>query len=95
MQLFVKQILIEVETAEDLEAVMGLPIHGLQYDKFEPDLLKTLVAKVRANNPKLTQLAAGGINVSNAADYASTGVDGLVTTSTYFGKPADVGVRFY
>lgn len=90
-----KQILIEVESVADAEAVMGLPIHGLQYDKFEPALLNTLVAKVRANNPKLIQLAAGGINLSNAADYAATGVDGLVTTSTYFVKPADVGVRFY
>lgn len=90
-----KQILIEVETVEDLEAVMHLPIHGLQYDKFEPALLNSLVAKVRANNSKLIQLAAGGINLNNVADYAATGVDGLVTTATYFGKPADIGVRFY
>lgn len=89
-----KQILIEVESAADVKAVMYLPIHGLQYDKFNPDQLTELVKKVRATNPKLIQLAAGGINLKNAADYAATGVDGLVTTSSYFGKPADVGVRF-
>ncbi|QEY58814.1 ModD protein [Pseudomonas sp. C27(2019)] len=90
-----KQILIEVERAEDVEAVMQLPIHGIQYDKFQPAELKALVEKVRKINPRLIQLAAGGITVDNAAHYAATGVDGLVTTSTYFGKPADVGVRFF
>lgn len=90
-----KQILIEVECAEDVEAVMHLPIHGLQYDKIKPEPLTALVQMVRSVNPALTQLAAGGINLDNAAEYAATGVDGLVTTSTYFGKPADVGARFY
>lgn len=89
-----KQILLEVESAEDLEAVMHLPIHGIQYDKINPDELSVLVAKVRKVNPQLTQLAAGGITLDNAALYAATGVDGLVTTAVYFGKPADVGVRF-
>lgn len=89
-----KQILLEVETAEELEAVMCLPIHGVQYDKISPEQLIALVQKVRQINPALIQLAAGGITFDNAAQYAATGVDGLVTTSTYFGKPADVGVRF-
>lgn len=90
-----KQILIEVESAEDVEAIMHLPIHGVQYDKIQSAQLSVLVDKVRAVNPKLTQLAAGGITLDNAAQYAATGVDGLVTTSIYFGKPADVGGRFY
>ncbi|MDY0191268.1 MAG: ModD protein [Desulfuromonas sp.] len=89
-----KQVLLEVETAEELEAVMCLPIHGVQYDKMSPEQLIALVPKVRQINPALIQLAAGGITLDNAAQYAATGVDGLVTTSTYFGKPADVGVRF-
>lgn len=89
-----KQILLEVETAEELEAVMCLPIHGVQYDKISPEQLIALVQKVRQINPALIQLAAGGITFDNAAQYAATGVDGLVMTSTYFGKPADVGVRF-
>lgn len=90
-----KQILVEVESAEQAQAVMHLPIHGVQYDKISPEQLTPLVQKVRSANPALTQLAAGGITIDNAAAYAATGVAGLVTTSTYFGKPADVGVRFY
>lgn len=89
-----KQILVEVESAEEAQAVMHLPIHGVQYDKISPEQLAPLVQKVRNANPDLTQLAAGGITINNAAAYAATGVSGLVTTTTYFGKPADVGVRF-
>lgn len=89
-----KQILLEVESAAELEAVLHLPIHAVQYDKIEPEQLTALVHKARQVNPALIQLAAGGITLDNAAQYAATGVDGLVTTSTYFGKPADVGVRF-
>lgn len=89
-----KQILLEVESAAELEAVLHLPIHAVQYDKIEPEQLTALVHKARQVNPALIQLAAGGITLDNAAQYAATGVDGLVTISTYFGKPADVGVRF-
>jgi len=36
--------------------------------------------------------AAGGINEQNAAEYAATGVDILVLSSVYFGKPSDIRV---
>ena len=36
--------------------------------------------------------AAGGVNGDNAAQYAATGVDVLVTSWPYFGKPADIKV---
>jgi nicotinate-nucleotide pyrophosphorylase len=29
---------------------------------------------------------------SNAAEYAATGIDIIVLSSVYFGKPADIGV---
>jgi molybdenum transport protein len=38
--------------------------------------------------------AAGGIDADNAADYAATGVDVLVTSWVYFGKPEDIKMRF-
>ena len=40
----------------------------------------------------ITILAAGGVNGDNAAAYAATGVDVLVTTWPYFGRPADIKV---
>ena len=36
--------------------------------------------------------AAGGINGDNAAEYAATGVDVLVTSWPYWGRPADMKV---
>ncbi|MBA4444578.1 hypothetical protein FHK94_02430 [Cylindrospermopsis raciborskii CS-506_D] len=35
----------------------------------------------------------GGINLENVRNYASTGVDILVTSYPYFGKPADIGAK--
>ena len=40
-------------------------------------------------------IAAGGVNLSNAAEYAATGVDGLATTCLHFAKPLDMSVRMY
>lgn len=89
-----RQILVEVENADEAHAVMRLPVQGLQYDKIGPPELQPLVGLVRSENPALIHLAAGGITTENAADYAATGVDGLVTTAVYFGKPVDIGVTF-
>jgi molybdenum transport protein len=44
-------------------------------------------------NPRLLILAAGGIQENNIEEYAGTGVDAIVTTAVYFGKPADIGCR--
>ncbi len=38
-------------------------------------------------------MAAGGINPSNAAAYAATGVDGLATTAPFSAKPLDMSAR--
>ena len=48
---------------------------------------------MRAIDPYLTLIAAGGINPSNAASYAATGVDGMATTAPFSAKPLDMSVR--
>ncbi|MFR8299681.1 MAG: ModD protein, partial [Gordonibacter urolithinfaciens] len=58
-----------------------------------PEELATLVAELRANDPPVTLVAAGGINPGNAAAYAATGVDGLATTAPFAAKPLDMSVR--
>jgi molybdenum transport protein len=62
-------------------------------DKLNPDQLTRLVKEIRSVNPAVKISAAGGINESNAAQYAATGVDIIVLSSVYFGKPADIGVQ--
>ena len=60
-------------------------------DKLGPEELAALVKAVRAVAPQVVVAAAGGINIDNAGAYAATGVDLLVTSSMYWGKPADIG----
>ena len=54
--------------------------------------LSIVVKEIRLARPGIIISAAGGINAENAAAYAETGVDILVLSSVYFGKPADIGV---
>ena len=64
----------------------------IQVDKLGPEDLAALVKAVRAVAPQAAVAAAGGINLDNVKAYAATGVDLLVTSAMYWGKPADIGV---
>ena len=89
-----KETKIIVEAASAAEAVQ-IARHGVdvvQVDKVKPDALAALIKEVRAINPAVKISAAGGINESNITEYAAAGVDIIVLSSVYFGKPADIGV---
>ncbi len=66
----------------------------LQLDKFTP----TQVAECKLGCERLGRVpliaAAGGINATNAGDYATAGADLLVTSAPYWAPPKDVQVRF-
>ena len=64
----------------------------IQVDKLGPEELAALVKAVKAVAPQAAVAAAGGINLDNVRAYAATGVDLLVTSAMYWGKPADIGV---
>jgi molybdenum transport protein len=64
----------------------------VQLDKIVPAGLLQAVTAIRAANPHILISAAGGINENNAAEYAATGIDIVVLSSVYFGKPSDIGV---
>ncbi|XOF34632.1 MAG: hypothetical protein ACL93V_04905 [Candidatus Electrothrix sp. YB6] len=42
--------------------------------------------------PGLIVLSAGGVGPKNVQEYACTGVDGIVLSSVFHAKPADLGV---
>jgi molybdenum transport protein len=86
-----KKIIVEVENLEDAISLCKEGIDGLQFDKVPPAELKEHVHSIRSRYPEVVLLAAGGINQNNVEDYAKTGVDAIVTTSVYFGKPVDMG----
>ena len=68
-------------------------VDGIQMDKLPVEDMAALVPELRAINPHVTLIAAGGVNISNAQAYAATGVDGLATTCLHFAKPLDMSVR--
>ena len=68
-------------------------VDGLQLDKVPVEELDVLVSQIREANPNVTIIAAGGVNLTNAYDYAATGVDGLATTCLHFAKPLDMSAR--
>lgn len=89
-----KKLFVEANP-EQARILVDAGVDGVQFDKVQPDELAVLVPELRAINPYVTLVAAGGINPGNAADYASTGVDALVTTSLFTAKPLDMSVRMF
>ena len=60
-----------------------------------PEAIPALLGELRAINPSVTAIAAGGVNPSNVAAYAATGIDGIVTTAPFTAKPVDMSVRMH
>lgn len=87
-----KKLFVEAG-AEDAVRLAKAGVDGLQMDKLPSEEMAQVVKQVRAIDPHVILLAAGGVNLQNAAEYAATGVDGLVTTCLHFAKPLDMSVR--
>lgn len=82
-----------VAEASHYDAALKLAQAGVdmvQLDKLGIEETRQVAAALKATCPGLKVAAAGGVNPENAVAYAGTGVDMLVTSSLYFGKPADI-----
>ena len=83
-----------VEASPDQARILAVAgVDGVQLDKVPVNELAGLVEELRAIDPRITLIAAGGINAENAAAYAATGVDGLATTAMFTAKPLDMSIR--
>lgn len=89
-----KKLVVESETFEDAKKMLSLGADVIQMDKSTPETLKQLVTYKQQYYPAAKILAAGGINIQNAHEYASSGVDGIVTSSLYSFKLADLTSSF-
>ena len=89
-----KKLFIEAEP-KDAKRLVEAGVDGIQLDKAPVEEVAALVPELRAINPNITLVAAGGVNLTNAREYAATGVDGLVTTCLHFAKPLDMSVRMH
>jgi len=87
-----KKLFVEA-SPEQARVLAGAGVDGIQLDKVPVGELANLVKELRAIDPRITLIAAGGVNPQNAAAYAATGVDGLATTALYTAKPLDMSVR--
>lgn len=87
-----KKIVIEAATLEEAELAVQAGADVVQFDKVMPEKLAPWCTHLRHRWPHLKILAAGGIRHDNATGYAASGVDALVTSSLYYGPPADIGV---
>jgi molybdenum transport protein len=87
---------IAAEAASPAEALdyVKAGVDVIQCERFKPEELRSCVPAMRALNPRIKIAAAGGLNETNAAAYAASGVDILVTSWVYFGPPEDVAMRF-
>jgi molybdenum transport protein len=87
-----QKIIVESDNAEDALSIAAAGIDVLQIDKLPPEELEMLVQQIRKKAPGVIISAAGGINIENVSAYAESGVDMLVLSSVYFGKPSDIAV---
>ena len=87
-----KKITIEVDCLDDALLASGAGLDSIQCEKFSCQDLAATVGALKSARPDVLILAAGGINSDNAAEYAATGVDVLVTSWPYWGRPADMKV---
>ena len=87
-----KKLFVEADP-DQARILVKAGVDGIQFDKVPADELRAVVPDLRAINPRVTLIAAGGVNPKNASEYAATGVDGLVTTALYTAKPLDMSVR--
>jgi len=85
-----QKIMVEADNSAEALLIARAGADVVQVDKMPADELRQLVENIRSLGVAVKVSAAGGINEANAAEYAATGVDILVLSSVYFGKPADI-----
>lgn len=88
-----KKIVVETETYEDAIILMQNEVDVLQVDKIETSILEKIVTYRNENYPKVTILVAGGVNLSNVKEYASLGIDGIVSSAMYSNGMANLGSK--
>ena len=90
-----KMLVIEVTTIEAAMAAAEAGFDVVQLEKFAPSDVVTLVGLLGGTKRRPVVAVAGGVNATNAATYAQTGADILVTSAPYLTKPRDVQVRIH
>jgi molybdenum transport protein len=89
-----KKIAAEADTPEEALSYAKAGVDIVQCERFTPKNLQIVAHDAKKISRGITISAAGGINADNAAVFGATGVDILVTSWPYFGKPEDIKIKF-
>jgi len=87
-----RKIVVETNDVADAVTLARAGADVLQLEKLSPASVAEAAAAVRAVAPPVVIAAAGGIDETNAADYARAGANVLVTSAPFFARPSDVQV---
>ena len=86
-----RKICVEAENLDEASKLLKAKCDVVQCDKFSPELIKNVLALRDEISPNTMILAAGGVNLSNAKDYANA--DAIVTSAMYSKSVADISAR--
>jgi molybdenum transport protein len=84
-----KKIAVEAHTVESAILLARTGVDMVQLDKLSLDDTRQVVGAIQSEHLDTKVAIAGGVNLDNCAEYAAAGVDMIVTSALYFGKPAD------
>ena len=88
-----KKIMVEVENFSDFKILLNYPVDVVQCDKMDISTLKECVKFKNENSPKVAISAAGGVNLKNCDEFASTGVDYIITSAPYMQGAMDLSSK--
>ncbi|WP_149716909.1 ModD protein [Campylobacter concisus] len=86
-----RKVCIEAENLDEANKLLKAKCDVVQCDKFSPELIENVLSLRDEISPNTIILAAGGINLSNAKDYANA--DAIVTSAMYSKGVADISTR--
>ena len=86
------KITVEADTPDQVTEILKGAPDIIQLDKFSvEDVTQAMVLLAQSGQPTILSVA-GGINRSNAKEYARTGVNLFITSAPYYAAPEDIKV---
>ena len=86
-----RKICVEAENLEEASKLLKAKCDVVQCDKFSPELIQNVLALRDEISPNTMILAAGGVNLANAKEFATA--DAIVTSAMYSKGVADISAR--
>lgn len=84
---------VEVRSLEEALEAVAAGAYYVQFERPSPGDLAARVREIRRLNGRAVIGVAGGITLENVREYASTGVDIVVTSAPYRARPLDITTK--